>query len=133
MTIKQKTENQTDSSIVVLPDTDNETLCVSLYGVVNEPDYTKNFHSLLQDFVERGQIFNLLINYDSTFKGWERDAADLSFKSIINYGQKTRKMAYVNAPDSKMLQMKLTAPLLSGEVRFFEQDELGNAIQWVKN
>jgi SpoIIAA-like len=129
----QAAKNRTNNSVVVLPESDHQTLCVSLFDVVSEPDYKNNFYSTLKTFVENGQIFNLLINYDSTFKGWDREAAELSFQSIIDYGNKTRKMAYVNAPDSKMLQTKLTGSLLSGEVRFFEAAELKNAIHWVKN
>jgi hypothetical protein len=126
-------QNSADSHIVILPDSDHQTLCVSLFGVVQEDDYRKKIYSTLKTFVESNQLFNLLIHYDPTFKGWGSGAAKLSFQSIIDHGSKTHRIAYVNAPDSKRLQVNLTRILLSGEVRFFETDELKNAISWVKS
>ena len=119
--------------IDVLPQSNHDTVCVTLCGVIGPEDYKNSLYNTLKTLAESGQYFNLLINYDISFKGWDRQAAEMSFRSIIDYGRKARKLAYVNAPDSKMLQIKMTQPLLGGEVRFFETEELDAAIAWVKS
>jgi hypothetical protein len=122
-----------ENRIDVLPQSSHDTVCVTLRGVIGPEDYKKSLFDTLKNLTENGQTFNLLMNYDISFKGWDREAAEMSFRSIIDYGRKARKLAYVNAPDSKMLQIKMTQPLLGGEVRFFETEELDTAIAWVKS
>lgn len=118
--------------VVVLPQTDESTLCVTLRGVVSLKSYEECFYKPLKAIMEKGDQFNLLINYDQSYEGWSREAAELSFQSIIDFGGWARKLAYVNPPDSKRFQVNVTRPLLGGEVRFFENSELDEAIKWVK-
>lgn len=81
--------------------------------------------------VEEAGWFNLLLHFDPHFKGWEPEAADSSWRSIIKFGKHARKLAYVNPTDKKILQMKLSKALFKGEVRFFNQDDLDQALAWI--
>jgi hypothetical protein len=128
MNVSGNTENE----VVVMPQSDECTLCVTLKGVVSVPEYEEHFYKPIKSMVESGCKYNLLIHYDPTYVGWDKKAAEMSFQSIIDYGHESRKLAYVNAPDSKMLQVKVAKPLLSGEVRFFDEEELEDALEWVK-
>jgi hypothetical protein len=120
-------------SITIMPESDNRTLCVSLTGLIERGDYEECFFKPLQELVNNGIKFGLLIYYSKGYKGWTTEAADLSFQSIIAHGKHARKLAYVNPPESKIFQVKMAAPLLSGEVHYFEDKDLSEAIKWVKS
>jgi hypothetical protein len=120
-----------NEEIVILPESDDHTLCVTLKGIISQPAYEDCIFNPIKDMAENGQ-YNLLVNYDESYKGWSEEAAKLSFQTIINYGPKARKLAYVNPPDSKLLQIKMARPLFGGEIRFFDINELDKALQWVK-
>jgi hypothetical protein len=118
--------------VTVLPDSDNRTLCITLKGVIQPEAFKECFLNPLEDIIKNTQNYGLLINYDETYEGWSKEAAELSFQSIIDYGPQARKLAYVNPPDSKLFQINMTRPLFGGEIRFFEGDQLDEALKWVK-
>jgi hypothetical protein len=121
------------SQITVLPETDSHTLCVRLDGMLSLEDYQQNFYKPLQKIAAHGQPYGLLIHYGHGYKGWSKEAADLSFQSIIDYGKTARKIAYVNPPESKIFQVKMSRPLFGGEIRFFDGNDLPQALKWVKS
>jgi hypothetical protein len=120
-------------TITVLPETDDHTLCVSLGGLVTLEDYEECVFKPLDAFVKKGIKFDLLLHYSKDYKGWTPEAADKSFRSIIDHGKYARRMAYVNPPESKIFQVKMAAPLLGGEVRYFDDKELPEALKWIKS
>jgi hypothetical protein len=65
-------------------------------------------------------------------KGWEEDAAELSFDSILRYAVRAKRIAYVDPPPGKIMQVKLFQKQLSGEVRIFDKSALDQAVRWVK-
>lgn len=130
---KNKKNKNECGTVDILPESDERTLCVSLAGLVCLEDYEKNFLRPLEAMVEEGVSYGLLIHYSSDYKGWTPEAADRSFQSIIDYGQKARKLAYVNPPESKIFQVKMAKPLLGGEIRLFNADELPSALSWIKS
>jgi hypothetical protein len=133
--MSKSTENEEIDcgSIRIYPETDDKTLCVSLHGLISKEDYDKCFFKPLEAFVKKGIKFGLLIHYAEDYKGWTPGAADSSFRSIIDHGKDARKMAYVNPPESKIFQVKMAKPLLGGEVRYFDNDELAEALKWIKS
>lgn len=122
----------TEDGVTVLPETDKRTLCITLKGVVQPDAFKECFLEPLEEIIRHTQNYGLLINYDSAYEGWSKEAAELSFQSIIDYGPQARKLAYVNPPDAKLFQINMTRPLFGGEIRFFDGDQLNEAIKWVK-
>lgn len=126
------TQTLPSSCVAILPESDAHTLCVRLTGLVSKEDYAKNFGERLAKIANEQGRFSLCLIYGPDYKGWEPGAAELSFKSIIDYGKKAARLAYVNPPESKILQIKLAKPLFSGDIRFFNTDEEKKALAWVK-
>ncbi len=118
--------------IEIMPQTDQTTLCVTMKDVVSRESYRQCIEKPLDKIVQKTGKYSLLVNYDPSFKGWSQEAAALSFETIIKYGLQAVKLAYVNAPDSKRLQINVARPLFGGEIRFFDQSELQEALHWVK-
>lgn len=118
-------------TIAVLPETHEATLCLRLTGMVAPEDFTKNFGDRVQQIAEEYGRYNLLVLYDENFEGWSREAADLSFKNISQFSSKARRLAYVNAPDSRILMMKMLQPIMNAEVRYFDLPETRQAMAWI--
>ncbi|MGQ0527962.1 MAG: STAS/SEC14 domain-containing protein [Alphaproteobacteria bacterium] len=127
-----RTARKDASSIFILPESDERTLCVSFKGLISKVEYENKFEKSLDSVVARNPHFNLLIHYDHGYVGWDRDAADVSFQNILQHAPNARKLAYVNPPESKIFQVKMFSSVFGGEIRFFNDDELDEAIRWVK-
>ena len=120
-------------TVVVLPETNNHTLCLEFTGLIRAEDHRRNLQSNLQKMINRDGWFNMLIHYSPDFRGFEKDAASTSMQSIIDQGKYARRLAYVNPPEKKILQNKLAAPLFTGEIRYFGPDDMDEALEWVKS
>lgn len=125
------TDNPSET-IVVMPESDDRTLCVELRGYVRRTDHAEKLRKGLERILQQHETYGLLLYYGPDYKGWEAGGADSSMESMIDYGKQARRLAYVNPPEKKILQMKITAGLFSGEVKFFSPDDLAAAIAWVK-
>lgn len=118
-------------NIAILPESNDETLCVRMSNLVDSLDYDQFFHQEIVRRKNENGIFNLLVWYDDTFVGWTPDGADANFKSITMMGPYSGRVAYVNADENKIFLMKMTKPIISGEIRYFNEDELTKALVWV--
>lgn len=118
-------------TVIILPETSQTTLCLQLTGMITPEDFTEFFDTPVRYMADHFEYYNLYAYYDPAFKGWSREAADLSFKCISLCVPKARRLAYVNAPDSRMLMMKMLSPILRAEVKYFEESEKEAALKWV--
>ncbi|MCM2343618.1 MAG: STAS/SEC14 domain-containing protein [Alphaproteobacteria bacterium] len=118
-------------TVITLPGTSETTLCLQLTGLISADDFTTYFDVPVQQAVEKHGFYNLYIYYDPQFEGWSREAADLSFKCISQYSPKARRLAYINAPDSRMLMMKMLSPMMQAEIQYFTETQKDEALQWV--
>lgn len=118
-------------TVITLPGTSETTLCLQLTGLISADDFTTYFDEPVQQAVEKHGFYNLYIYYDPQFEGWSREAADLSFKCISQYSPKARRLAYINAPDSRMLMMKMLSPMMQAEIQYFTETQKDEALQWV--
>lgn len=120
------------SSVTILPDSNETTLCLRLSGQVIAQDFDDYYHQEIKKRVETQGFFNLIVCYDPDYKGWTEEAAEQNLKSIFEMGSKPKKLAYVNPPMRKILLMKMTEKLLSGEIRYFEDGQYPEALKWIK-
>jgi len=122
-----------NKTIITLPETDLTTLCLRLTGIIQRDEYLNDFDLPLRIMVETYGTLNLCLIYDEKFEGWCPEAADLSFKNISDLGPAARRVAYVNAPDSRHLLMKMMDPLMHAEMRYFDLADEAEALLWVKS
>lgn len=119
-------------TITIMPETQGCTLCLRLTGTIAADDFINKFGDRVRDIAEKYNHYDLYILYDEHFEGWSREAADLSFKNIAQYSPKARRLAYVNAPESRILMMKMLKPMMNAEVRYYNLSEKDEALAWVK-
>lgn len=119
------------ATAIVLPESEGNLLCVQFSGLVNARDHEKAVSEPIREIIARHGSYRVLILYRN-FQGWEPDAADLNMKLILDCAPVCERVAYVNPPEKKILQMKLSQPLVLGEIRFFDADKLQEALDWMK-
>lgn len=120
-----------DRTIITLPETGGATLCLHLRGEITADDFNDYFDTPLKEIVPKHGYYNLYIYYDPEFIGWSPEAADLSFKCISTFSPKARRLAYINAPDSRMLMMKMLDPIMQAEIRYYDDEQKKEALDWV--
>ena len=123
----------TKKSITILPETRDAVLCVRFHETVTAEDYLEYFERSLEQIYNAFGYVSVLIHFDESFSGWTKEAADLSFRCISTYAPKAKKIGYVNAPDSRMLLMKMLAPRTKAEVRFFDTSQESDALKWIES
>jgi hypothetical protein len=119
-------------TVIILPETDEHTLCLRFQGVVSKKDHYENLVVPMRSRVERYGYYNLVIFFSPGFSGYDPDAAAQSFHSINDLGKYARRIAYVNPSARKMFQTNLTRVLLGKDVRNFNSESLAEAIEWAR-
>jgi hypothetical protein len=122
--------NQNDKYNIVMPQTTDRVLCMQVDKTISEEGYRDNFLPKLQDMIEKYGEIRLLIYYRE-FKGWEQAAAKEDMLSSVKFGQKVKKLAMVNPPETEIFRSKISESNLSGETKAFKEKDLEKAIEWV--
>ncbi len=53
--------------------------------------------------------------------------------SSAQLGNKVKKFALVNPPESEIFQRSMKKELMTGETKFFSDDQLHDALDWIKS
>ncbi len=100
--------------------------------VISSEGYSDNFLPKLEEMIEKHGEIRVLVHYKD-FKGWETEAAqqDMFFSAAL--GKKMTKIALVNPPKTEVFQRTMKKDLINGELKFFNDEDLENAIKWVES
>ncbi len=124
--------NNNDKYNVIMPQTDDRTLCIQIERTISSEGYEENFLPRINKMVaEYGEIRVLI--YYKKFQGWEEEAAKNDMETTARFGRKIVKMALVNPPEKVMFKSAIKKPILAGEVKSFDEEDLNKAIEWVKS
>jgi len=109
-------------------------LFLRLYDAVTLDDYLKFFVEPAKKIADTNGWYNLMVIHDESFTGWTPEAAEVSFRYLMEYCPMARRVVYVNATDSRMLLMKMLGPVMKdAEIRFYELDQLDEAMAWMQS
>jgi len=117
----------------LLPETDETVVCTVSSGLVEAEDFVNIFEKPFRERVAKYGFCNAYVKFDKDFLGWTPEGAETSFKCITDIAHLVRKVAYVNAPDSRHLLTSMLQPLGSAEVRFYDLGQEEEALSWIKN
>jgi hypothetical protein len=118
-------------TVTILPESDDVFIFVRYSGIISKDDY-QPFLQKMRDNLKNSGRLRVLVVYED-FKGWEMDAADVNFKSILEEAARAEKIAYVNPPPNKIFQMKISSPALNCKIKFFDENAYEEACEWIKN
>jgi hypothetical protein len=121
-----------EHTVNIMPQSTDTVLMLRLTGLVTLQDYMDYFVAPAKALVDRHGWYNLLVYFDENFVGWSPEAAEISFRYLMEYCPKARRLAYVNPSDSRSLLMKMLEPVMkTADMRFFEIEELDKAVDWM--
>ncbi len=115
----------------IMEESDDRTLCIRIEKPISTEGYEQNFLPRIKNMVGKYGEIRLLV-YFKRYKGWEQGAAIDDIAATVEYGPLIRKVALVNPPEKEIVQHKMLKPLFKGDFRFFAEDDLQKAINWVK-
>lgn len=113
-----------------LPVQEDNIVAFRLTGKLHHADYQTFVPQLEALIKESGQISVLLELED--FHGWDPQAAWDDLRLGMQHQDAFERIAVVGHGWLQHWMAVLAKPFSSGEVRFFEHDELGNAWDWLR-
>ncbi len=120
-----------DKYQTIMPETDDRVLCVQVDKPISRIGYEENFLPRIERMLRQNDELRILIYYKD-YQGWEKEAAQNDMEAVLVYGKKVRKLALVNPPDREVFRREFKKPLIAGELVFFKEEELSDAISWVR-
>lgn len=120
------------NTVIILPQSDDRTLCLRFEGAVTKKDHADNLITPMRAMIEKHGEYNLLIWFSDTYRGYEQDAADQSFQTIRELGRFARRIAYINPSARKIFQTNIIRVLLGKDVRNFSPEQIDEAVAWLK-
>lgn len=115
----------------IMPESDARVLCIRITKPISYDGFKNNFLPHLESLLKTSGEIRLLVDY-ADFRGWEAQAALEDFETFFKFGTKIKKMAFVSPPEKEIFKLKINRPLIGGEIRFFNKDELDVALDWVR-
>ena len=101
-------------------------------GALNSSDYENILIPRLEKmFAEFGRL-RILFYMDEGFTGWDLSAAWDDAALALKHRADFEKIAVAGGPDWVAWCIRLSAFLISGEIRVFPKDHLQDAWNWVK-
>lgn len=121
------------SSVIILPETAGDFLCLAFTGVVTREDHLNGLVNPMKGLIQKYGQYCLLIHFRPDYKGYAPDAADQSFIAIREMGPFARRIGYVNPTERKLFQTQIMRGKLGQEVRNFDNEDLAAAIRWARD
>ena len=108
----------------------DKAICILLDKPITRFGYESNFLPKVQDMLEKNNAIRLGL-YMEDYQGFEKDAAALDMATWSTYGPHTEKLALINPPESFIFKVKMKAPLIKGEIRYYNRHEKDEALAWL--
>ena len=80
-------------TVEILPQSNDTTLYLRLKETVTLDDYLKYFVGPAKNIADANGWYNLLVIHDESFQGWTAEAADVSFRYLLEYCPMARQVA----------------------------------------
>lgn len=115
---------------VIMPQTTDKVLCIQIEKVISSEGYAENFLPRIKEMYQKHGEIRILLYYKN-FLGWEPDAAKQDMFASADFGSKIPKIAFVNPPESEIFHRMMKKEFFAGEMKFFNENELDDALEWV--
>jgi hypothetical protein len=119
--------------ITIRPETAGSLLVIEASGKLTRKDYEDIFIPKLNELIEKFQKLRVVFYLNDSFDGWELGAMWDDAKFGLAHKNDFARIAVVGAPRWVNWLMKLSAPLMSGELRIFDRDRLEEALIWMES
>ena len=120
------------ATVSLLPMGGKNILCFQLDGFVTQQDHKKFLIDPLREAVKKHGRYRVVMIYKPTFEGWEAAAADDNMNIVLECMPFCERAAYVNPPKKKIMQMKMSEPLIKFDIRYFDSAQTDEALVWIR-
>lgn len=117
--------------IEFMKESHGDTLALRVSGTLTEDDYASVLIPKLEALLQEHGKLKVLFYMDEGFAGWEPGAAWDDAKFGVKHRADFAKLAVVGGPRWVDWCMKLSAWIMEGDVRTFDGDRLGDALDWI--
>lgn len=124
-------QKMNDKFNTIMPETTDRELCIMVDRPMSADGYKNNFLPRIQEMLAKHGELRILA-YFKKYQGWEQEAATMDFAATPVIATKLRRCALVNPPESMLLATALKRPLTLGETKVFTEEELPQALAWIK-
>ena len=118
-------------TVITLPESSGNLLCLHFTGIVTLENHAVLCDKPLRAIVSKYGNYRFLALYKD-FAGWTTEAADNNFRLINDICHAAERLAYVNPPERKMLQLSLQRAALTPDMSFFDEGDLEEALAWIQ-
>lgn len=124
-------------AIEILPESEGNVLATKAVGKLTDDDYKDTFLPKIEEIIAAHESVRILFYMDADFEGWDAGViwADAKF-GLQHMGTALRggfqKIAVVGGKSWVGKTAELSGYLMRGEVKAYEQNELDQAMAWVK-
>ncbi len=116
----------------LMPESEGPVLCYEISKPISAQGYEENFLVHVRKIIETyGEL--RMLNHFTSYQGWEEQAAQMDLFAHVDLGKYVTKLALVNAPEKEIMARLIRKSLIKGQLRFFGNHQLAEAIAWVKS
>ncbi len=124
--------NTKEKCVTILPQTEGDLFCARYDGVMNVPEYTEIFIKQSDAAIAKYGTIRLLIEFGPNFAGWDDEAAELNFKTVLRQCPHVRKLVYINPSKRTLAKAHMLLPAdLKNNMRMFEAGQIAEAVEWM--
>ena len=122
-----------EKCVTILPETEGDLFCARYDGVMNVPEYTEIFIKQCDAAIAKYGSIRLLIEFGPNFAGWDDEAAELNFKTVMRQAPFVCKLVYINPSKRTLAKAHMLLPAaLKNNMRMFETGQMDEAVAWIK-
>jgi len=118
--------------IEVLPKSHDNIIGIKASGKVTDQDYKEVIIPKMDDLLAQHDRGNFLYYLSNEFEGFELGAMWDDLKYATSHSDKFDKIALVGGPKWVEWTTKVCKPLVSAEIKTFEEDQLDEAWNWLE-
>ena len=119
--------------IEILPESAENVLFCKASQKLTTTDYRGIFVPKLNELIELHGKVKVLIEFSDYFNGFELGAMWEDAKFGIKHRNDFARIAIVSAPNWVEWGVSLVELFMDGQVRTFDQDQLNEAREWIRN
>ncbi len=116
--------------IVQIPVQEDHIVAFRVSGKLTHQDY-QEFLPKLEKLIREDRKLSVLFELHD-FKGWDLEAALDDFRFLESHPDAFERIAIVGKSRLARWMTAMAAPFTGAEVKFFEEDELGEAWDWLR-
>lgn len=118
--------------INILSESEGNLLAIEASGKLTTHDYETVLIPQIERLIRQYERINVVIHLGSEFQGWEPGALWDDAKSGFKHRKELNRVALVGASPLIENMAKMGSVLMHGELRTFDEQALGEALQWAK-